>query len=150
MKNYKIFTYDEFNERVKLWWNLMVEPEFNIGCVSIEHDIAKRRTSNLGKAHYERTNGKVKPSKLSFSFRLLDGRYTIELIDDIIKHEIWHHLDTLRNGYSRESHGHKFRQIAEEFSFNGSATIDLKNYTSDIYLSIIEKEYKFFSSVRLW
>lgn len=146
MNDYKIFTYDEFNKRVEFWWDIMVLKEFkDFKCVPIKHDIAKRRTNNLGMAHYKKENNKVIPSHLSFSFRLLDGRYTLNFVDSIIRHEIGHHLNTLRNGYSRDSHGGNFKKIAKEFDFNGTSRLNnIKVHHSEIYDEIVAKRYKYF------
>ena len=120
MKTSKVFTENEFNEKVKMYWKLMITPQFkDIECPPIEHDRAKRRTNNLGKAHYA-------PSmKFSFSFRMLDGRFSVDTIDDIIKHEVGHFLAKFRYGF-RQGHNENFKKIAREFGFNGGATADIQ------------------------
>lgn len=147
--NYKIFTYEEFDALVKHWWEIMILKEFpEVKCVPIKHDVHKRRTSNLGKATYKRVDGGFIPWELSFSFRLLDGRYKLSFVEDIIKHEIGHQLDLLRNGKS-SSHGKPFQQIAEEFGFNysGKANITI-NDMSEIWEGVVreanKKLYKYF------
>lgn len=115
----KIFTESEFNERVKMYWNLMVEPEFpDNKCPLIEHDREKRRTNNFAKVNY-------KPIRISFSYRMLDGRFILEHIDDVIKHEIGHLLAYFRYG-KRQGHNANFKKIAREFGFNGTATFNIK------------------------
>lgn len=114
----KIFSEQEFNKRVETFWNLMVIPEFpNKECPAIEHDRAKRRTRNLGKAHY-------RPIKLSFSYRMLDGRFLLEDIDDVIKHEIGHLLAYFRYG-EQQGHNENFKKIAREFGFNGMTSTSM-------------------------
>lgn len=142
MPNYKIFTEEEFNKRVKLFWDLMIKLEFpEWDCVLIEHDISKRRTSNLGMAHYKRNNGKIVPDKMSFSYRMLDGRYTLKYIDNVIRHEIGHLLALLRHG-KRCGHNHLFKEIAKEFDFNGKTTTTMEK--SEIYDKVKYAEYKYF------
>ncbi len=143
MNDYKIFSESEFNKRVEMFWNLMVKPEFpDWNCVKIDHDRAKRRTNNLGMSHSKWRNGVQIPSRLSFSYRMLDGRFNIEDVDDTIKHEIGHSLDVLRNGRS-SGHGANFKKIAKEFDFN-DGTIFKQIRQSEISDLIINAEYKYY------
>lgn len=119
MSKAKVFTYDEFNERVKFFWELMVKPDFpNKECPPIQHDIHKRKTNNLGMAHY-------KPIKLSFSYQLLDGRYLLEDVDNVIKHEIGHLYCYFK--YDKgQGHNSNFKKIAKKFGFSGTCGIDMR------------------------
>lgn len=120
-EEYKVFTESEFNKRVKLFWDIMIKSEFpNHRCPEIQHDRAKRKTRNLGTAHYN-------PLKLSFSFRMLDGRFYLKDVDDVIKHEIGHLLAYFRYG-KRQGHNEKFKKIAKEFGFNGGCSQNM-DYT---------------------
>lgn len=146
--DYKIFTYEEFDVLVKHWWDIMIKSEFpHVECVPIRHDIYKRRTRNLGFATYKRVDGKPIPYELSFSFRLLDGRFKLEVVIDVIKHEASHHLDLLRNG-KMSSHGKPFQKIAQEFGFDyhGSTEItdDEKSEIYDLIVTDTTHDYKYF------
>lgn len=144
--DYKIFTEEEFNQRVELFWKLMVQSEFpDIECLPIEHDRAKRRTSNLGMAHFNIKYGDTKLitlDKLSFSFRVLDGRFTLRCIDETIKHEIGHCLHVLRFG-DMDNHDKEYIKIAEEFDFDYLGTTSEAEDASEIYHTIINKNLKY-------
>lgn len=141
--NYKIFTIEEFNKRVHLFWDLMIKPEFpEWECVPIEHDIAKRMTRTLGYAECIEVNNLMIPNSFKFSYSVLDGRYTLDSIQNIIKHEIGHHLEVLRHG-KLSGHGVVFHEIAKEFDFTPYAQANNLKH-SEIHTSILMKESKYY------
>lgn len=119
MSDYKIFTEEEFKQRVKLFWDLMIKTEF----ASQDTYIIKfKNNDNFGSWCW---NDK---RELAFGRGLLYGRYALWFVDDVIKHEIGHVLDYMRNGfktrkkkvrggYSWDMHGAHYKKISTEFDF---------------------------------
>ena len=122
MNKVRTLTEQEFNARVQKYWETMVTSSYpTFPCPPVQHDRAKRRTNNLGMAHYS-------PIQLSFSYRLLDGRYNLVDIDDVIKHEIGHLLAYHMYG-DCQGHNAKFKQLGRKFGFNAAPTSSIKTIT---------------------
>ena len=106
-KDWKIFTEYEIEERTKFWWDIIITPEFpGIPYPSFYHDRAKRRTRNLGTACR-------RDHEIGYSFRLYDGRFKLDFVDGVIKHEVLHHLEFLRYGDS--VHNSRFKALLRKY-----------------------------------
>lgn len=120
----KIFTEQEFINRVKFYLELMC-PDDNHKITSIS--ISKRMTRGFG--YYWNKNGEE--HILKFSINLINGKHTLKFVDDTIKHEICHFIDTLDRGESW--HDKEFKKLCNKFNCSGDSTVSGRKHYSKQY-----------------
>jgi len=77
--------------------------------------VTTRMTNGLGVYRVRRVGKNIKPFDLRFSHNLLNGQYTLEMVDSIISHEVIHYLCYLL--YSRRcKHGVEFKAMCKKFN----------------------------------
>lgn len=119
------FTKEEFIDKIKFWWNIMITPEFKNECVPTIKILMNGEFSSYADADDE----DCKIRELGFGNKLLSGSYKLWFVDDLIKHEIGHFLDYFRNncqwrtkdtkkGKVDDIHGKYFKDIADKFDFD--------------------------------
>jgi hypothetical protein len=119
-KTNKTLTVEEFELLVKQLWDLMIAPEFPEE--SIYKIILLNNNSFASWADSDEC-------EFGFGMHLCYGVYKLWFVEDVIKHEIGHVLDYLRNGSQyrtketkrgnvQDMHGRYFRGIADEFDFD--------------------------------
>jgi len=128
---YKVFTPEQLRDRVKLFISLMIN-QSTANNITIKIDNG-RMTNTYGYCYSDNDN-----TYLKFSSMLLDGRYTLESVDSVLKHEIGHLLDILDRGYS--NHDKHFHAIANKYKFHGTSGVELNK--SEIYDTIVKIEKK--------
>lgn len=139
MKDYTIYTEQQFINKTVELWNQIVKPKFpEQECVKII--INKRLTSTYGRAHYKRCRSKRIPGHLDFSSQLLDGRYTTDAVENVIKHEILHHFACLIYEESC-SHDYRWLDLAEEYGVIPKSHWDCDK--SSIYYDVMKSKYKY-------
>ena len=119
------FSEEDFRKRVEFWWKIMIIPEFP--------DQKMYRVEFLTNSNF---SSWCAPERkiLSFGRGLLAGIYKVWFVDSVIKHEIGHALDFMRNGFkwrvkktrkgsTRDLHGVHFKKIALEFDFNPVSSV---------------------------
>jgi len=110
MNDYLILSQKNFTERVKMCIEIFAsECDLAEPLTSIPIEISTRMTIGHGYFQYR---GK-EALKLKFTDKMLDGRWNIDYVDEIIKHEVIHYL-LFKLGYYKESHGIMFQKYCRK------------------------------------
>lgn len=77
------------------------------------------------------------PAYFKFSKYLFDGRYTVDIIKEVIKHEYIHYYCSVKYPTKKVHHGYEFKSACRKFGVNDSTTFnydvndDFKNLDSE-------------------
>ena len=126
MKNYVVFNEADFKKRVEICISLL-EVDFGLcNMDKVKIDISNRMTRGFGYWMYKvRGREAYKTIKLQFSSRLLDGRFYIKNVDEIILHEVIHYL-LFEKTRINHHHDKVFHKYCEKYGTNSNGEIDCK------------------------
>ena len=118
-----LMNWEKLECRVKKYYQLMKEYLYDnfiidrpFPDIEVKYDNGRKMTKTFGYA-------KLYQWELKFSYQLVDGRYTYEFVDNIIRHEIGHLL-TQRLFGDVEPHGKEFHKLGKIFNYNAEPTSD--------------------------
>lgn len=97
-----------------------LELKWNYPC-NIPIEISKRAKKRMGAFFYIKKEGLVEPIKLVFSYDLLDGRYSEEIVREVITHEYIHFYCDVKTGISN-GHNKLFKQTCRLNGISESTT----------------------------
>ncbi len=113
---------------------------------NIPIEISSRATKRMGAFFYKRVRGGIEPIKFSFAKILLDGRFSEEVVREVIIHEYIHYYCDTKMGVSN-GHNNIFKamcricKISDETKFKYESE---KNDEKEIKSN--SKEYRIFCS----
>ena len=131
-----VFSEKDFTKRVEACITSFFATE-GIDVPKIPIEVSYRMSRTLGYFRYRAS----KPVKLRFSGTLLNGFYTVEHVDEIIKHEVLHFL-IFMVGHRNEIHGKIFKSYCRKYNciFDGSSS---KMERTELFVPRERKEKKF-------
>ena len=109
---------------------------------NIPVEVSTRAKKRLGAFFYKNINNKIEPIKFVFSYNLLSGKYSEEIVKEVIIHEYIHYYCNVK--YNRNNgHNNIFKEMCIKNNISPKATLRVesfdKSYKYKIYCSKCDK-----------
>ena len=124
-----------------------ISEKWNYPC-NIKIEISKRAKKRMGAFFYKKYNNKIRPLKFVFAEELVNGKYSEEVVKEVIIHEYLHYYcNTITN--SNNGHNKFFKDCciksgissSTTFKYNSESKFDLSKYKYKIYCSNCKNLY---------
>ena len=121
-----------------------ISQKWNYPC-DIKIEISKRAKKRMGAFFYKKYNNKIEPLKFVFAEELLNGKYSEEVVKEVIIHEYLHYYcNTITN--SNNGHNKFFKDCCIKSGISSSTTFKynsennkVEKYKYKIYCSKCKK-----------